>query len=134
MAENQKTNLATVRFSSGVGNTLQIKFPKVVSSEKDNTEYIYYTKEGDFLGGNENSNKVYITTQEEYNKSKNKIGTIHYSGYIDDGEDILSIHKMSAKHLGLSNNNGWDYFWILDKEGEFISLNSLRYLFNNEKV
>ena len=60
MAENQKTNLATVRFSSGVGNTLQIKFPKVVSSEKDNTEYIYYTKEGDFLGGNENSNKVYI--------------------------------------------------------------------------
>ena len=40
MAENQKTNLATVRFSSGVGNTLQIKFPKVVSSEKDNTEYI----------------------------------------------------------------------------------------------
>ena len=32
MAENQKTNLATVRFSSGVGNTLQIKFPEVVSS------------------------------------------------------------------------------------------------------
>jgi len=35
MAENQKTNLATVRFSSGVGNTLQIKFPEVVSSQKD---------------------------------------------------------------------------------------------------
>ena len=32
MAENQKTNLATVRFSSGIGNTLQIKFPEVVSS------------------------------------------------------------------------------------------------------
>lgn len=77
----------------------------------------------------------YLTVgQEVYNKSKNKIGTIHDNGYIDDGDDILSIHKMSAKHLGLSNNNGWDYFWILDEKGEFISLNSLRYLFNNKKV
>ena len=33
MAENKKTNLATVRFSSGVGNTLQIKFPKVKQKE-----------------------------------------------------------------------------------------------------
>lgn len=34
MAENQKTNLATVRFSSGIGNTLQIKFPKVARKEE----------------------------------------------------------------------------------------------------
>ena len=70
MAENQKTNLATVRFSSGVGNTLQIKFPKVVSSEKDNTEYIYYTEEGEYLGGNINSSKVFLSTKNEYNKAK----------------------------------------------------------------
>ena len=72
MAENQKTNLATVCFSSGVGNTLQIKFPEVVSSQKDNTEYIYYTEEGQYLGGNTNSNKVFISTKNEYDKAKEK--------------------------------------------------------------
>ena len=63
-------------------------------------------------------------------KYKEKIGTIENNGYINDGEDILSIHKMSAKHLGLSNNNGWDYFWINDNN-QFIELNSLRYKFQN---
>ena len=92
MAENQKTNLATVRFSSGVGNTLQIKFPEVVSSQKDNTKYIYYTKEGDFLGGNENSSKVYITTQEEYNKSKNKWSLINKE------ENLLKLFDNPISH------------------------------------
>lgn len=39
MAENQKTNLATVRFSSGVGNTLQIKFPPV---KKEKSRFLPY--------------------------------------------------------------------------------------------
>ncbi|MDO4783290.1 MAG: hypothetical protein Q4A09_08780 [Capnocytophaga felis] len=32
---------------------------------EDNTEYVYYTKEGEFLGGKEDSKKVYLTTQTE---------------------------------------------------------------------
>lgn len=36
----------------------------------DNTEYIYYTKEGFYLGGLENSSKVYLSTQSEYDKAK----------------------------------------------------------------
>ena len=103
MAENKKTNLATVRFSSGVGNTLQIKFPKVVSSEKDNTEYIYYTKEGDFLGGNENSNKVYITTQEEYNKSKNKWSSINKEENLLKLFDNPISHKDFLSYAGIIN-------------------------------
>ena len=39
MAENQKKNLATVRFSSGVGNTLQIKFPPV---KKEKSRFLPY--------------------------------------------------------------------------------------------
>jgi hypothetical protein len=39
MAENQNTNLATVRFSSGVGNTLQIKFPPV---KKEKSRFLPY--------------------------------------------------------------------------------------------
>ena len=90
---------------------LEIKPPKVPMEKLLKVKYL---KEG----------------QEVFNKYKEKIGTIENNGYINDGEDILSIHKMSAKHLGLSNNNGWDYFWINDNN-QFIELNSLRYKFQN---
>jgi len=33
---------------------------------------IYYTKEGEFLGGKKDSKKIYLTTQTEYNKAKEK--------------------------------------------------------------
>lgn len=36
---------------------------------------------------------------------------------------------MSAKILGRTNNNGWDYFWT-EYNGNFVSINSLRYLAN----
>lgn len=90
---------------------LEIKPPKVPMEKLLKVKYL---KEG----------------QEVFNKYKEKIGTIENNRYINDGEDILSIHKMSAKHLGLSNNNGWDYFWINDNN-QFIELNSLRYKFQN---
>lgn len=90
---------------------LEIKPPKVPMEKLLKVKYL---KEG----------------QEVFNKYKEKIGTIENNGYINDGEDILSIHKMSAKHIGLSNNNGWDYFWINDNN-QFIELNSLRYKFQN---
>ena len=71
--------------------------------------------------------------QEIYNKSREKIGVIESNGHINDGEDILSIHKMSAKHLGLTNNNGWDYFWV-ENNNEFVELNSLRYEFQRNEL
>lgn len=37
---------------------------------EDNTEYIYYTKDGFYLGGSESNIKVYLSTQEEYDKAK----------------------------------------------------------------
>ena len=83
---------------------LEIKPPKVPMEKLLKVKYL---KEG----------------QEVFNKYKEKIGTIENNGYINDGEDILSIHKMSAKHL-------WDYFWINDNN-QFIELNSLRYKFQN---
>ena len=71
--------------------------------------------------------------QEIYNKAKEKIGIIESNGYINDGEDTLSIHKMSAKHLGLTNNNGWDYFWV-KSNNKFVELNSLRYEFQKNEL
>lgn len=91
---------------------LETKPPKVPMTILIRTNYL---KEGQTL----------------YNKNRVAIGQVESNGYVNDGEDILSIHKMSAKHLGISNNNGWDYFWVENQNNQFVSLDSLRY--NYEK-
>lgn len=63
--------------------------------------------------------------QSLYDKKGKKICTVCDGGYVTDNEDTLSIHKMSAKYLGLKNNNGWDYFFIEDNG--ISTLDSLRY-------
>ncbi|MEG0994673.1 MAG: DNA methyltransferase [Bacilli bacterium] len=69
----------------------------------------------------------YITKgQKLYSKDRKISVIITKSGKVTDGVEELSIHKMSAKCLGKTNNNGWDYFWIENNEG-FIELNTLRY-------
>lgn len=60
-----------------------------------------------------------------YNKNGDKICTVCVDGNVKDKEDNLSIHKMSAKYLGKSNNNGWDYFYI--KDNGIDTLDALRY-------
>ena len=37
---------------------------------------------------------------------------------------------MSAKLLGLNNNNGWDYFYAY-YDNEFIPINKLRYIYKD---
>ena len=46
-------------------------------------------------------------------------------GNVYDDEEVLSIHKMSAKYLNRANNNGWDYFYV--KEENLIPIDKLRY-------
>lgn len=70
--------------------------------------------------------------QKLYSKDKNMEVVVNANGYVDDGEEELSIHKMSAKLLGTANNNGWDYFWLENKQKEFVSLDSLRYKYQSE--
>lgn len=61
-----------------------------------------------------------------YNSKGDFIGTLTNNGYVDDGEEILSIHKMSAKHLNMMNNNGWGYFFYKNEQ-TLKSINELRY-------
>ena len=67
-----------------------------------------------------------------YNKNKDKEVTVAANGRVNDGEEDLSIHKMSAKMSGLANNNGWSYFLVKNDDGEFATLDSLRYRFQEE--
>jgi site-specific DNA-methyltransferase (adenine-specific) len=62
-----------------------------------------------------------------YNKKGNIIGALTKDGRVDDGDEILSIHKMSAKYLNLSNNNGWDFFYHKHKTDKLEPINDLRY-------
>ncbi len=65
--------------------------------------------------------------QKLYSKDKRYNTEICENGNVSDGETTTSIHKMSAKFLNRSNNNGWDYFWC-EYDGKFVSIDSLRYL------
>ena len=69
-----------------------------------------------------------------YDKNKKYGDVVLADGSVSDGEDILSIHKMSGKHKGLSNNNGWDYYWFDDKKLGFIELNELRYIYEGRNI
>lgn len=66
-----------------------------------------------------------------YNKNKKIKVTVTEKGYVTDEEETLSIHKMSAKHLNKTNNNGWTYYWVYYKN-KFIKLDELRYKYIEE--
>ncbi len=54
------------------------------------------------------------------------------NGYVYDGYDILSIHKMSAKILKKVNNNGWDFFFVI-RDNKLKSINDFRYEYSENK-
>lgn len=64
-----------------------------------------------------------------YNKDGKEICKVNIDGNVYDSEEVLSIHKMSAKYLNRTNNNGWDYFYI--KEEDLIPIDKLRYDYIN---
>lgn len=66
-----------------------------------------------------------------FDKNKNEICIVTQNGNVKDNEETLSIHKMSAKYLKKINNNGWDYFYLF-RDGNFITLDSLRYEYTNQ--
>lgn len=69
----------------------------------------------------------YLTVgQTLFDKNQNPICTVMQNGNVTDNQEELSIHKMSAKYLNKTNNNGWDYFYIFSNNN-FVTLDSLRY-------
>lgn len=65
-----------------------------------------------------------------YNKNREFICTV-FGDKVNDKSEILSIHKMAAKHLNRSNYNGWSYFYILEDE-KLVSIDELRYKYERE--
>ena len=64
--------------------------------------------------------------QKLFSKDKEREVVVIPSGHVYDGQEELSILKMSAKLLGLANYNGWGYFWLEGENKELVALVSLR--------
>lgn len=65
--------------------------------------------------------------QKLFSKDKLLYAEITERGTVKTGNFESSIHRVSAKFLNRSNNNGWDYFWC-EYNGRFVCIDSLRYL------
>jgi len=63
--------------------------------------------------------------QKLYDKTKKVSAKILENGHLNDGQETLSIHRMSAKYLKKDNNNGWDYWHFIDG-ADLKSINVLR--------
>lgn len=68
--------------------------------KEDNTEYVYYTKDGFYLGGNDNSAKVYLSTQGEYDKAKKD----KKWSLINKESNLLKENGKSITNTEFSNN------------------------------
>ena len=68
-----------------------------------------------------------VEGEDFFDKAGTKKCTLLKNGYVSDGADELSIHKMSAKFLRKDNNNGWSYFYVL-RGSEYKSIDELRYI------
>ena len=74
----------------------------------------------------------YLTVgQKLYSKDRKHYAVICTDGNVQYEETKTSIHRMSALFLNRTNNNGWDYFWC-EYKNKFVTINSLRYLANEE--
>lgn len=68
-----------------------------------------------------------------YNKNGDKIATLTDNNKVIYENSEYSIHKLSAKLLNKNNNNGWSYFYI-KRNNKLISIDSLRYEYQNKGV
>lgn len=73
--------------------------PEDPPKTEDDTEYIYYTKEGYYLGGKENSLKIFLSTQNKYDiAKKDKNWSI-----INQNENLLKENRLKENGVIISN-------------------------------
>jgi site-specific DNA-methyltransferase (adenine-specific) len=68
--------------------------------------------------------------QKFYDGKREKFAILNSDGTVQYNDQIGSIHKISACMTNKTSCNGWNYFWC-DLNGQFCSINSLRYLESN---
>ncbi len=104
---------------------------KIVPIKKELLLYKIETKKPKVTFGNL-VEKGYIKIGEKlYSEKKDKEAVVQADASIESGNEIGSIHKISAKILKKENNNGWDFWYVL-KNNEPVSIDSLRYAYKRD--
>lgn len=103
---NKRIEHVEVEINDVNTNSFDIKPPLVPMKELVKKNYL---KVGDVL----------------YNKNKSFSATVKLDGNIITNELNGSIHKVSAHFLNISNNNGWD-FWYIEKEDGLKPISEIR--------
>ncbi|HCR85212.1 MAG TPA: DNA methyltransferase [Alphaproteobacteria bacterium] len=76
--------------------------------------------------------KGYIKIGENvFSKDKKFSATVNADASLCVGEEIGSIHKMSAFLLKKTNHNGWDY-WFVNRDNSLLSIDYLRKLYEEK--
>jgi site-specific DNA-methyltransferase (adenine-specific)/modification methylase len=104
---------------------------KIVPIKKELLLYKIETKKPKVTFGNL-IEKGYVKIGEKlYSEKKDKEAVVQADASIESGNEIGSIHKISAKILNKESNNGWDFWYVL-KNNELISIDSLRYAYKGD--
>ena len=70
--------------------------------------------------------KGYLHVNEKiYKKNSTAFVLLTAKGHLKDKKEELSIHKMSSKTSKMTNNNGWDY-WYVKRNNQLILIDKLR--------
>lgn len=104
---------------------------KIVPIKKDLLDYKIETKKPKVAFGNL-IEKGYVKIGEKlYSEKKDREAVVQANASIESGNEIGSIHKISAKILNKESNNGWDFWYVL-RNNKLVSIDSLRYAY--EKI
>ena len=106
---------------------LEVKPPKVPLKKLVEKGYL---KEKQVLYNSLGEAKVTVLSNGDVFDGNEKARVLN-NGDVFDGVEKLSIHKMSAKILKKSNNNGWDFFYVTN-DGKLVLLDNLRYQYDKE--
>ncbi|MCL1935420.1 MAG: site-specific DNA-methyltransferase [Defluviitaleaceae bacterium] len=116
------------------------KEKKYLDSSKDRLENVEISNDIDLIENTYDIPLTKVTMEELIDKGYLRIGQEFYdnkyilrgilnrNGYILDNEtkENFSIHKLSAKILNKTNNNGWD-FWFIKENDKFVLIDDFRH-------
>nr|WP_269763557.1 site-specific DNA-methyltransferase [Candidatus Endomicrobium trichonymphae] len=104
---------------------------KIVSIKKELLLYKIENKKPKVGFGNL-IEKGYVKIGEKlYSRKKDKEAVVQADASIESGNEIGSIHEISAKILNKESNNCWDFWYVL-RNNELISIDSLRYAYKRD--
>ncbi len=111
---NERIEKAKPYFHQTLFYPLEIKKPKVPFGNLIETGYI---KVGEKL----------------FSNNKKFSATVFANGNIVSDELSGSIHSVSAKLIGKTNNNGWT-FWFVEREKQLVSIDNIRTEYRNKEL